>query len=71
MTMTSSQSDKIEPMMHQGEVMEILQISRSTLWRRMRDEDFRRRIGAKRLANTGEWRFIRWRVELYSRTIAN
>jgi hypothetical protein len=44
-----------------GEVMRLLKISEATLRRRLREDDWRERMGAVKLC--GQWRFVRASVD--------
>lgn len=61
---------KIEKMMYPKEVADLLQVSERTITRMASDSRYAKRLGAKKVGPK-QWRFVRWRVELFCMTQAN
>lgn len=60
---------KIEPMLHRKAVESFIGVSERTMDTLLKDVKFRRQIGAKRVGR--QWRFIAWRVEMFTQTSDN
>lgn len=61
--------EPISQMLYLKEVASLLQYHPDTVKRMLRDEQWRIRLGAKKLS--GEWRFVRWRIEMVCHTSAD